>query len=121
MKDDDGRTKFQGNLAPWLEVNLPGTMDLGGSRRNETEGIVGLRLFGIFQAGGGQSSYALASFGGQALFLALAKGQGRRRPPAPPRPSWQVSAYRPKCYFPHPRLRLREPGDASRKVAGQQE
>ena len=53
VKDDDGRTKFQGNLAPWLEVNLPGTMDLGGSRRNETEGIVGLRLFGIFKAGGG--------------------------------------------------------------------
>lgn len=53
VKDDDGRTKFQGNLAPWLEVNLPGTTDLGGSRRNETEGIVGLRLFGIFQAGGG--------------------------------------------------------------------
>ena len=53
VKDNDGRTKFQGNLAPWLEVNLPGTMDLGGSRRNETEGIVGLRLFGIFKAGGG--------------------------------------------------------------------
>jgi hypothetical protein len=53
VKDDDGRTKFQGNLAPWLEVNLPGTMDLGGSRRNQTEGIVGLRLFGIFKAGGG--------------------------------------------------------------------
>ena len=53
VKDDSGQTKFQGNLAPWLEVNLPGTTDLGGSRRNETEGIVGLRLFGIFQAGGG--------------------------------------------------------------------
>ena len=53
VKDNDGRTNFQGNLAPWLEVNLPGTMDLGGSRRNETEGIVGLRLFGIFKAGGG--------------------------------------------------------------------
>ena len=53
VKDNDGRTSFQGNLAPWLEVNLPGTTDLGGSRRNETEGIVGLRLFGIFQAGGG--------------------------------------------------------------------
>ena len=53
VKDDDGRTKFQGNLAPWLEVNLPGTTDLGGSRRNKTEGIVGFRLFGIFQAGGG--------------------------------------------------------------------
>ena len=53
VKDNDGRTKFQGNLAPWLEVNLPGTMDLGGSRRNETERIVGFRLFGIFQAGGG--------------------------------------------------------------------
>ena len=53
VKDDTGRTKFQGNLAPWLEVNLPGTTDLGGSRRGTTEGIVGLRLFGIFQAGGG--------------------------------------------------------------------
>ncbi len=53
VKDDDGRTKFQGNLAPWLEVNLPGTMDIGGARRKETEGIIGLRLFGIFQAGGG--------------------------------------------------------------------
>jgi hypothetical protein len=53
VKDDDGRTKFQGNLAPWLEVNLPGSTDLGGSRRSETEGIVGLRLFGIFHAGGG--------------------------------------------------------------------
>jgi hypothetical protein len=53
VKDDVGRTKFQGNLAPWLEVNLPGTTDLGGSRRDTTEGIVGFRLFGIFQAGGG--------------------------------------------------------------------
>jgi hypothetical protein len=53
VKDDDGRSKFQGNLAPWLEVNLPGTTDIGGSRRDTTEGIVGLRLFGIFQAGGG--------------------------------------------------------------------
>ncbi len=53
VKDDLGRTKFQGNLAPWLEVNLPGTTDLAGPRRSETEGIIGLRLFGIFQAGGG--------------------------------------------------------------------
>ena len=53
VKDDVGRTKFQGNLAPWLEVNLPESTDLGGSRRGTTDGIVGLRLFGIFQAGGG--------------------------------------------------------------------
>jgi hypothetical protein len=53
VKDDVGRTKFQGNLAPWLEVNLPGSTDLGGSQRRTTEGVVGLRLFGIFQAGGG--------------------------------------------------------------------
>jgi hypothetical protein len=53
VKDDDGRASFQGNLAPWLEVNLPGTTDIGGSRRDTTEGIVGVRLFGIFQAGGG--------------------------------------------------------------------
>lgn len=53
VKDDDGRTTFQGNLAPWLEVNLPGTTDIGGARRDATEGIIGVRLFGIFQAGGG--------------------------------------------------------------------
>ena len=53
VKDNDGRTRFQGNLAPWLEVNLPGTTDIAGSRRSETEGIMGFRLFGIFQAGGG--------------------------------------------------------------------
>lgn len=53
VKDDDGRTRFQGNFAPWLEVNLPGSTDLGGSRRGSTEAVVGFRLFGIFQAGGG--------------------------------------------------------------------
>src|SRR5262245_11241138 len=53
VKDDDGRSTFQGNLAPWLEVNLPGSTDIGGGLRNETEGIIGVRRFGIFQAGGG--------------------------------------------------------------------
>jgi len=53
VKDDTGRTSFQGTFAPWLEVNLPGTTDLAGSRRNSTEWVTGVRLFGIFNAGGG--------------------------------------------------------------------
>lgn len=53
VKNDAGRTRFQGTFAPWLEVNLPGTKDLGGARRRGTEAIVGFRLFGIFSAGGG--------------------------------------------------------------------
>ena len=43
VKDDNGRTKFQGTFAPWLEVNLPGTKDISGNRSTQTERIYGLR------------------------------------------------------------------------------
>ncbi|MCV0395350.1 MAG: hypothetical protein K5872_07955 [Rhizobiaceae bacterium] len=48
VKDDSGQTKFQGTFAPWLEVNLPGSKRMDGSRRGGTEAIAGFRLFGIF-------------------------------------------------------------------------
>jgi len=53
VKDDGGKTSFQGTFAPWLEVNLPGTPGARGGRSGKTEAIIGFRLFGIFSAGGG--------------------------------------------------------------------
>lgn len=48
VRDPAGKTRFQATAAPWLEVNLPGTADIGGSRSEQTEKIVGIRLFGVF-------------------------------------------------------------------------
>ncbi len=53
VKDEGGQIKFQATLAPWLEVNLPGTKDIGGSRSGGTEVRGFFRLFGVFSAGGG--------------------------------------------------------------------
>ena len=53
IKNKDGKNTFEGNFAPWLEVNLPGSTDISGQRRESTGVSIGFRLFGIFEAGGG--------------------------------------------------------------------
>ena len=53
IKDKNGKNTFEGNFAPWLEVNLPGSTDISGQRRESTGVSIGFRLFGIFEAGGG--------------------------------------------------------------------
>jgi len=53
VKDGTGRTRFQATVSPWLEVNLPGTKGIRGGKSKGSEVIGGMRLFGIFEAGGG--------------------------------------------------------------------